>query len=202
MVKSAIAVPITIISAYCSVNFPINRFIGFIPEDKGFSVSITVYSGLLTLLISFLIGKLEVFIDSFKTIVKITYSESKEFIESNEVRCSFNMDTCKLFIRIRMTGVTKKMSDYEINIEAPKDVLIKQCDEYLDYGKLSQDEMNFTLPMSNILNMRKDYLDEEEFIIPIYLIKKREFINSYLETKLIKKNKKIDIICNKVKLTC
>lgn len=201
IVKSIRAVPITIISTYCSLNFPIDRFISFIPSDKAFSVSLTVYSAIFTALLAFLIWGVEYCINYFKTIVKITYSESiSQFIEGNELQCSFNMDVCKLFIRIRVTGLTKLISKYKINIEVPKDVYIMKESKYLEYGELLNNDMTFILPISDIVNMNKEYLSEEEFILSLQLIKKREIINSFLETKLVKKNKKIEVINNKVKL--
>lgn len=200
VVKSLSPVIATLFSAYMT---NIVRFsASFIPDDKEYGISLTLYSGIYLLTFQ-AIDWFLTYIDRSNSIVNVEYSIIESDFRNDEIiRCGFKQDTAKVFAKISMYGDPKKILHSTIELKLPIQVTAQAMPRYSKYYKITDEKKTIEVNLKNLLNDKKTKHINDSVEIGFEVIKSDTIVESYLETTTKNTaNKKVKLKNNKLKFT-
>ncbi len=96
----------TLLSAYLTSLYPVSA--SFIPQDKAYGISLTLYSGLFVVLFKCLDYFFD-FVMKNETTVQVEFSANKpDFKKLELVHCDFSRDIATVYMKVKLTGYPRK----------------------------------------------------------------------------------------------
>lgn len=197
IIKEMLPIAIALLAAFLTNICPVN--FNFIPPDKVYGISLTIYSALFTAIFKglFYIKNL---IRNRKSCVEIKFSESNsKFEELKVVNFDFDpdVDITKVYFKVLLMGNPKKFLEKQIRIELPMQVEAYSIDKYSDYCAISSNKKSITINIAQLFNKNKQNRIEDSQILGFQVLKNYEVVDSGLEVSILEnKKKKIKLINN------
>lgn len=200
VVKSLSPVIATLFSAYMTNIMPFSA--SFIPDDKAYGISLTLYSGIYLLTAQATDWFLR-YIDRINSIVNVEYSIiESDFSQDEIIRCGFKQDTAKVFAKISMNGDPKKILHSIIELNLPVQVTAQGMVKYSKYYTITDGKKTIEVDLKKLLNDKKTKHINDSVVIGFVVIKNDETVESYIETTYKNTaNKKVKLKNNKLKFT-
>lgn len=183
---------VAILSAVLSTSFAWNLPIFPLPKDKIFSLNLTVYSIVLTILFKQVIIRPLLYYE--KRIMKITLKTSTSsgiFSSSNNTEISFNSDTAIVYCKITISGLPDKIRRKSIKIVLPLHVQAQHHEAYKGAYEISNDS-DIIIRIKDIFSSSKTKrLEHETAELAFRVSKNASTINNDAEIILEGKGKNI-----------
>ena len=179
----------TLLSAYLTSVFPVSA--SFIPKDKAYEISLTLYSGLFIALFTGLDYLINWFIKQ-RTIVKVEFAANRpDFNKMELVHCDFNVDTATIYMKVKLVGYPKKFLQKEIKLMLPVQVTAQKIKEYSKYYEISMDKKSVIIDLEKLFNTEKTKMIEDSIKIGFKVIKSDDEVQGYIETVIMGPKRKI-----------
>lgn len=179
----------TLLSAYLTSVCPVSA--SFIPEDKAYGISLTLYSGLFVALFTALDYLMDWSIKQ-RTIVKVEFAANQsEFNKMELVHCNFNEDIATIYMKVKLAGYPKKFLQKKMKLMLPVQVTAQKIEKYSKYYEISTDKRNVIINLENLFNNEKTKRIEDSIKIGFKVIKSDDEVQSYIETVITGPKRKI-----------
>lgn len=197
-IREFVPIAVALLAALFTHICPIN--LGFIPSDKVYGISLTVYSAIITIIFNglFNLGSLIV---NRKSFVKVNFSDNHyNFEQLKPVDFMFDpdIDMTTLYFKVLLEGSPKKFIDKRIEIILPVQVEAHSMDnKYSENCCISEDKKTITVDMKKLFNENKKKRIEDSQVLGFKVLKNYPEVESGLEVSITNnKKKKVKLIHN------
>ncbi|MCH5423564.1 hypothetical protein V6S63_00130 [Lactococcus lactis] len=162
-----------------------------IPKDKLFSVNLTVYSIILTIIFKQVIIRPLSYFEKRITKITLKTSTNEIFSDSKNTEISFNCDTAIVYCQLIISGMPEKIRKKSLKIVLPLHVQAQQHEDYRDFYKICND-CDIIIEMKDTFSRGKTQrLENEKVILAFRVSKNANIINNDAEITLEGKNKNV-----------
>ncbi|EMF0108811.1 hypothetical protein OU491_000565 [Enterococcus hirae] len=199
VLKELLPIAVALLAAFFTSLLPVS--FNFIPSDKIYGISLTIYSALFTAIFKglFFLCNLA---KNWKTFVKVTFSDKKNnFKEIAEIQYDFDpdIDISMVYFKVYLEGNPKKFKDKNIIILLPMQVEAYAIDQYSDDCNISNDKKKITIDINKLFNQNKENRIKDSKVLGFKVLKNYPEVDSGLEVSIkSNKNNKLKLISNKV----
>lgn len=189
-IKGSVPIAVTILAAFFTSILPIN--LGFIPPDKVYGISLTVYSSIGTILFKGIFSIVN-WVKNRKSYIIIKFSDRRSTFEELEiVKYDFEsgVDITKIYFKVLLEGSPKKFLGKKIEIVLPIQVEAHSMDKYSDNCCISEDKKTITVDVNKLFNKNKKKRIEDSQVLGFKVLKNYPEVESGLEVSIINNNKK------------
>lgn len=182
---------VAVLSAILATSTPWNIPIFPMPQDKVFSLNLTVYSILFTLLFKQLIIRPLSYFERRITKITLKTSTNEIFSSSKNTEISFNSDTAIVFCELVFSGIPEKIRKKSVKIVLPLNVSAQQHEKYVGLYKICND-CDIIVEMKDTFSPSKTKrLENETVLLAFRVSKNANIINNDAEITLEGKGKNV-----------
>lgn len=179
----------TLLSAYLTSVCPVSA--SFIPEDKAYGISLTLYSSLFVALFTGLDYLINWFIQQ-RTIIKVEFSANRpEFNKMALVHCDFNVDTATVYMKVKLAGYPNKFLQKEMKLMLPVQVTAQKIEKYSKYYEICTDKKSVIIHLEKLFNTEKTKVIDDSITLGFKVIKSDDEVHGYIETVIVGSKRKI-----------